>query len=351
MSTIDLENILRLFPKSDAVQDKPDKRDFIHEDVFWGTTAGSLPEKVIYSNTLSQNQNIINNPSTFYACVFYAMTHATNEQNFLEWRDNPQYEDIQKFEELSAAYNSKKAYEAGLLRLKSWANIQDGPKFAVKLGLSAGFTKITSVQAAKQSLFERQMVQIGTGKIDWIKTIRDNDNVIAPGTCYNHSMMFDGYDDTIHGGCFIVRNSLGEFGKYRGRHFLKYEDFDILFPSKYAYIDKSNKELMDQYKAKMKIERAIKEGFISDVRLNEYGTRQEAVYVMRRIIPGATVVLDKWNPNGRCSRQEFIWLFQKYSHIMYPVAIERPLEYITRREMAIFAITMSDLRAAQTLSS
>ncbi len=34
MSTIDLENILRLFPKSDAVQDKPDKRDFIHEDVF-----------------------------------------------------------------------------------------------------------------------------------------------------------------------------------------------------------------------------------------------------------------------------------------------------------------------------
>ncbi len=47
------------------------------------------------------------------------MTHATNEQNFLEWRDNPQYEDIQKFEELSAAYNSKKAYEAGLLRLKS----------------------------------------------------------------------------------------------------------------------------------------------------------------------------------------------------------------------------------------
>lgn len=185
------------------------------------------------------------------------MTHITNEQNFLEWRDNPQWAEIKKFQENSAAILSKQAYEAGLLTLNSGAWIQDGPKFAMKLGLASGYTLVNTVESMKQAIFERRLIQIATGKIDWVKTIRDNDNVIVPGRCYNHSMMVEGYDDDLHGGCFIIRNSLGEFGKYRGRHFLKYSDFDILFPSKYAYIDKGDQDMIEQYKAHIKIERAV----------------------------------------------------------------------------------------------
>lgn len=140
----------------------------------------------------------------------------------------------------------------------------------------------------KKAIYERQLVQIATGKINWVATIRDNDNVIVPGKCYNHSMAVEGYDDDLHGGCFIIRNSLGEFGKYRGRHFLKYSDFDILFPSKYAYIDKSNQEMIDQYKAFVKIERAINAGFMTRTRMDDYATRFEAAIVINNIIPGAT---------------------------------------------------------------
>jgi len=347
----DLDQILQMFPENDAVQDKPDSRDFIHEEVFGGMAAGSLPEKVIYSNTLSQDQNLPNIPSTRYACVFYTMTHITNEQNFLEWRDNPQYSEVQEFTEGSAAVNAGKAYDAGLLALNSGAFIQDGPKFAVKQGLSSGYTRLTSVEATKQAIFERQLVSVATGRIDWVKTIRDNDNVVVPGKCYNHNMMLDGYDDTIHGGCFIMRNSLGEFGKYRGRHFLKYEDFDILFPSKYAFIDKSNSEIIETYRANMRVQRAIDNGFISNIRLNEYGTRLEASYVIERVVPGAKAFWNHENKNGRCSRQEFIWMFQKAAFRAWPKTITRPQDYITRREMALFATAMSDFIASQTPAS
>lgn len=221
----------------------------------------------------------------------------------------------------------------------------------MKLGLAAGYTLITSVEAMKQALYERQLIQIATGKINWLATVRDNDNVIVPGQCYNHSMAIEGYDDDLHGGCFIIRNSLGEFGKYRGRHFLKYTDFWILFPSKYAYIDKNNKEMIEQYKAYVKVERAINAGFMTRTRLDDYATRSEAAIVIKNVVP---LALNYWNgstPNNRCSRQEFIWMFQKASGIMWPGEIIRRMDYMTRREMAIWATTMHDLIISQKPAS
>ena len=104
------EEILSMLPEGNAVEDAPDSRDFLHEDVFGAPS--SLPRRVVYENTLSQNQNLPNDPTTKYACVFYTMTHITNEQNFLEWRDNPAWEEVQAFQEQSAALQAKQAYEA-----------------------------------------------------------------------------------------------------------------------------------------------------------------------------------------------------------------------------------------------
>lgn len=124
------EHMRQYLPITDAVYDQPDDRDFLHEEVFGSYAEGILPAKVQLSNTLAQDQNLPNNPSTRYACVFYTMTHITNEQNFIEWRDNPHYADIKEFQEESAFIQSKKAYERGLLNLNSGAFIQSGPKLA-----------------------------------------------------------------------------------------------------------------------------------------------------------------------------------------------------------------------------
>lgn len=42
-------------------------------------------------------------------------------------------------------------------------------------------------------------MQFGSRMIDWKKTLTNPDHIIIPGTCYGHSMFFEGYDDNLHG--------------------------------------------------------------------------------------------------------------------------------------------------------
>lgn len=338
---MDDQAILNLFPQSDAVHDVPDDRDFRHSDVFreefGAVLPAALPRRVVYDFTAAQNQNAKNNPSTIYACVFFTKTHINNEQNFIEWRDNPDLQNIQAFSELSAADQSRIAFEQGLLNLTSGAAIQDGPKLAVKQGLSAGYTLPFTIEEMKLALYMRQFIQIGTGGIDWIKTFRNGDLIIR-GKCYNHSMMIEGYDDDLHGGCWILRGSNGEIGFHRGRIFLKYEDTDILFQSRYAYIDKNNQDIVDRYKKNMRVKDAIARGYITDIRMNDIATRLEGSYVVQRVKPGAKGFWNKEHPNNRLSRQEFIWMLESATGRKFPVKIDKPKDYILRSDMAAFSV-------------
>jgi len=104
-----MDTILKFFDSidSDAVVDKPDTRDYTFGEIF-GAAPVILPRRVQLNGTHAQDQNAVHVPSTKYACVFYAMTHCVNEENYIEDKS---------FLEIPAEKNAKIAYEKGLLTL------------------------------------------------------------------------------------------------------------------------------------------------------------------------------------------------------------------------------------------
>ncbi len=261
--------MLSLLPQSDAAVDRPDERDYKFWEVFWATE--KLPRRVVHNYTKAQNQNAVNEPSTKYACVFYSATHIINEENAIERKNVPEL-----IKEIKAEDISKIAYERKLLTLDSWAFLQSGPKLAKDLWYSIGYTMPETVDEIRSAIARNQLVQFWTRSFDWKKTLTNPDNIVIAGKCYWHSMIFEWYDDDLHGWCFIIRNSLGEFGNFRWRQFLKYSDISLIYPSRYAYVDKPDEQIILEYQKKKRLELAHERGYWNTQRPNDLATRYEA---------------------------------------------------------------------------
>lgn len=115
----------------DAVQDKPDKRDYLLEEVTGGVPI-QLPSRYVRNFTKAWNQAEKHDPITTYGCVFYGSDHSANEANYAEFERNGI---VDQFVEHDPALLVKEAFIRKLIDLTSGAFVQSGPKLLKDLGV------------------------------------------------------------------------------------------------------------------------------------------------------------------------------------------------------------------------
>lgn len=321
--------------EADACVDKPSPRDIKFDEVFWGPDT-ELPKRVVLNNTRAQNQNEPNNPSTKYGCVFFTATHIINEENYIESPST--YNEIQWKDICKIAIDRK------LLAVDSWAFLQSGPKLSMDLGHTSGYTQPKTLEEVKRALAMNQLVQFGTRSWDWKKTFQHPNHVVQLGKCYGHSMSFEWFDDSFEWGVLIVRNSMWQFAPFLGRQFLRYSDFDSIFPGRYAYVDKKNEETIQEAQKKNRLKLAQERGYWNGQKPNDFATRYEASRVAIRIAKfyGINIPENKiWNMkdgNANVIVQDLKVMFEKASGNKFSFDLWPGTNKITRSDMVCLAV-------------
>jgi hypothetical protein len=225
------------------------------------------------------------------------------------------------------------ALKRGAIKNKGWS-LQESSKMAKDLWYIDWFTRCPDVLSAKIALFKKMLIQTGSNKIDWRATHKNN-FIIIPGESYGHAFMIEWYDDELHGGVFILRNSYWPFYGAEGRFFLRYEDFDVLFTC-YSYVDHSNSDIIRKYQSETRRKLAIERGIWNGKRENDICTRYEAAQIAMR---ATNKTSDKGLYNGinkdsPCTRYEAVLMLQLGSNREFSFAINNLSKKITRWEMA-----------------
>jgi len=165
-------------------------------------------------------------------CVFYTWSSVSNTMNYIAKEDKRiSWNDLCKIAE-----------EKELLNPKVWAYIISSPKLLLELWYINSFGRCRTLVDIKLALSHKKPVQTGTNSIDWNKTIQ-NKNIAVRGESYGHSFFICWYDDERQ--LLICENSYWKEEFANWYFFIKYEDLDLLFDSKYIMTD-TPRETYDQ---------------------------------------------------------------------------------------------------------
>lgn len=259
---------MEMFIPPNACYDSPDKRDYRYTEIFG---VAELPSSVSNTRTTVQNQGAVHTPSTKYACTAYSATHCVNEANAIEAE---KYKGTLR--EVDALKIWSSALQRGAIIDKGWS-LQWATKLMMDLGCITWYTLCRSVGEVKQALANGQLIQTWSNSIDWKKTI-ENDFFVVRGSSYWHAFMCEGYDDVNE--ILIMRNSYWPTIMEKGRFFVKYADFDILYSS-YAYADSESKEIR-QEQQKRRLELVVKAWIFNWKDLDKELIRQDAVLMVAK---------------------------------------------------------------------
>lgn len=208
-----------------------DERDYSIEVLLWAVD--TLPEDFIIKDNEIQNQSL--QAITRMGCVFYAWSSISNTMNFLKGEP----------EKISGLELSKIAIDEWLLNINEWAYVSSSPKLLKKLGYIEAYWLCRTIEEVKLSIFNGKPVQTGSNKISWNLTRKNNNVAVGKTNSPWHSFFICGWNKEW----FICENSYWE-EKYNGGYFtLRYEDYNLLFNSKYAFTDTPNAQIL--YKKKM----------------------------------------------------------------------------------------------------
>lgn len=226
----------------DQVYDRPDDRDFLNSEIFWGTW--SKQEVVLlWSSVPIQNQFIKRNPSTNMACTSYWVGHWVNVMNNLDW--DSQYIDCFELWKVFIDKFSKEYKDKYWMNpVTDWAYLQDALKNAKDQGYIIGYGKTFWVVEMEDAISRWQPLFTWTKSIDREATKKDWYAVI--GTGYAHAFLIDWYNETH----FRCRDSKGEKTLDNGRFRLDKNDIKNLF-SVYALIDVKQERTFSKFLEKI----------------------------------------------------------------------------------------------------
>lgn len=262
-----------------------------------------------------------------------------NEANFIEAERNGLKE---FFTELQIHELIPDAIKRGFAPLIGWS-LQGAAKMYKDLGYTTGYTNVQTSMQAKIALAEGRLIVVGTRLFDWKKTYTNKDALVYKGEGYGHSFCICGYDDELHGGCWILKNSYGTKVPLDGLHYLKYTDWDLLFQTKYIYHDADDKDTMKKLAKKKRLEEALKLGFWNGRDADKFATRFEAAQVVLRKLAHLNVspipvYWNSQNPDKPVTRQEVQWMFEKGLGKKFPKNIDNPMKPMARGDVVEFSM-------------
>lgn len=211
------------------VIDKVDDRDFNVLQLLWTEKIQQdclhSKYRIFLKDNEIQNQSL--DISTKYGCVFYTGSTICNTLNFLH----------KEKERISGIELCNEAEKMGLLDRQKWAWLISSPKLLKRLWYIESYARARTLDDVKLSLANNKLVQTGSNRINRKETIKNN-NVVVEWESYWHSFAICWYDDIKK--ILICENSYGEEKFDDGYFYLKYEDFGLLFESRYVMTDKIN---------------------------------------------------------------------------------------------------------------
>lgn len=315
--------------------DKPDPRDYPFEEYFG---AEDVPKyaSVVHDATEIQNQGLPNDPSTKYGCTCYAVAHAVNEGNAIEYRKAS----LQgTFADVSGLELVKKAIPLGLDVNSGW-DLQSARKLAVNEGFIEGFTRCFTAEQVKAALHRGQIIHTGSNKIDWKKT-NANGFLAVPGKGYGHAFVIVGYHDALSmGDVFVCRNSYGRNFQDNGHFFVKQSDFDVLYTCA-AFTDKPNADVIRRAQSERRRQEAKDRGLWNGERENDYVTRYEGALIASRAFQCDAATL--WNGERKAfslTRFEAKTMLERAAKRKFAFEIANPDSPITRGEMAELSVRL-----------
>jgi len=316
----------------DACIDIPDARDFKFRDVFLWAHSMKLPRKVFLNISSVQNQYA--QQETHMWCVFYTAAHIINEENKFEFLQHGL-----AFEELDARDVCKMAADMKYLDITKGAKLQSGPRLARRSWYISGSTLVNTLDEYRQACAKRQPVQIGTKKIDWDKT-RQNNGIIVPGESYWHSLMGAGYDDEQE--LVFIRDSSWPDVWNKGYLSLRYADWDILYQSKYAYVDASNADTILAYQKKIRLNLAHERWYWNRQRPNDFATRYECSVIANKVSAyyqtNPVIIWNGKDENKYVVISEVQAMFERASWHTFDFIIGNPWSTITRSDLAALSV-------------
>lgn len=218
-----------------VIWDKEDNLSIDYELFAWSEV--ELPKKYVLNNDRTQHQGITE--ETAYMCTAFANTEWANEILYKRWNNKSH-----KWITLG-----RYMVEKWLLDIKSGAYIIDAVKCAKDIWIINGYTTIKTIQQIKESIYKDRPIVV------WSNQINRKETQISPfiatrKSSYWHAFVIVWYDDERW--VLICENSYGNmFDKWR--FYIKYDDFDILYFSKFSiFINDDNFTKLNYLKEELK---------------------------------------------------------------------------------------------------
>jgi hypothetical protein len=213
--------------------DSQDERNYNYWEMVW--TIWDLPISKIIDDWVYQNQWLYK--ETAYFCVAYSHSHWSNIENSIEW----------SWDRITWLALGREMVKKWLLDTKVWAYIIDWAKTLKDLKFISWFAQISTIDEIKHSIFNNRPVTTGSNTINWKETVNNN-NIAVRWNSYWHAFLIIGYNDETK--LLICKNSYWTEKFDKGRFYIKYEDFDLLYNSKFSLIDQQDQSILN-YKKKI----------------------------------------------------------------------------------------------------
>jgi hypothetical protein len=257
---------------SDWAYDSVDELCYSFSEVC-GWNSIKLPNKKIIDK-LDDYQNQWLEKLTQFMCVAYSSSHWTNIENYIEWSTSFLYgKDL---------WN--KMVELWKLDINAWAFIIDWPDTLKDLNFISWYAIINTLDEVKKSITLNQPVITWSKNIDWRKMTW---SIALRWASYWHAFCIIWYDDEFEH--LIVKNSYWNKTYDKWRFYINYEDFDLLFYSKFSIIDKKDNSIL-KYKNKLmenitidSAKKALENKIWNWERASETVTREECAAMIQRL--------------------------------------------------------------------
>lgn len=248
-----------------------DDLDYSYEEILWADI--KFPKRVLLTDNEIQNQAQGND---YNSCVFYSNSSNSNILNHYEWSDiYISWKDL-----------AIKAERKGYLDRKAWAYLSTWPKLLKEEWYITGYFKVNTLEWYKTAIVNKQPVSLGSNQIDWSKAKKYPFIAEWPTGSW-HAFEGVGYDDENE--WIICQNSYTDKMYDKWRFYIKYEDWDLLFPSKYVLIDTVDTILTYKEKIMSKInlkdaKKFVERGLTNWERPQEEVKREEVWAMFERLI-------------------------------------------------------------------
>ena len=233
-----------------------------------------LPNKKIIDR-LDDYQNQWLEELTSYMCVAFSSAHWVNIENSIEWSTSFLYgKDL---------WN--KMVELWRLRIKSWASISDWPKTIKDLWFISWYVIINTLDEIKKSIALNRPVITWSENINRSK-VKEH-NIAVEWHSYWHAFCIIWYDDVNEQ--LVVKNSYWNKVYDNWKFYINYEDFNLLFHSKFSLIDKEDESILNYKKKLMEnitidsAKKALENKIWNWERPSDIVTREECAAMVQRL--------------------------------------------------------------------